>query len=44
MRDTREEDLEAPDLLELLDRLAAELGAPSEADVAWARRVTHVEE
>lgn len=29
------------DLLELIDRLDDELGAPSTADVEWARRVTH---
>jgi hypothetical protein len=29
------------DLLELIDRLDAELGAPSEADVEWARQVTY---
>jgi len=28
------------DLLELIDRLDDELGAPSAADVEWARRVT----
>jgi hypothetical protein len=32
------------DLLALIDRLDAELGAPSDADVEWARRVTHAEE
>jgi hypothetical protein len=30
------------DLLELIDRLDGELGAPSAADVEWARRVTDV--
>ena len=32
------------ELLALIDRLDAELGAPSDADVEWARRVTHGEE
>jgi hypothetical protein len=36
---TREDELS-----DLLDRLEAELGAPSPADVEWARRVTQVEE
>lgn len=29
------------DLLELIDRLDDELGAPSTADVEWARQVAH---
>jgi hypothetical protein len=29
------------DLIELIDRLDAELGAPSRADVEWAHQVTH---
>jgi len=38
-----EERAHEDDLLALVDRLDAELGAPSPEDVAWASRVTHVE-